>query len=109
IDLSVGSYDASWKYKGVCSYYQLRYEKKKKLLAQSSGDFTSAPFPEGASEFVDIHRENALAAGLRYAVMVVNNYAGLPFSQLERGFAGVMLREDVGGHHFDPRTVTLKF
>jgi hypothetical protein len=41
--------------------------------------------------------------------MVVNNYSGLPFSLLERGFAGLMLRDDPGGLHFDPRTVELKF
>jgi hypothetical protein len=42
-------------------------------------------------------------------VMVVNNYAGMPFSQLERGFAGLMLRDDTGGATFDPRTVALRF
>lgn len=110
IDLSVGFYDASWKYVGVCSYYGLRYTNQKgAVIAQSSGDFTSAPFPDGASEFVDLHRENAKAQNIRFAVMVVNAYGGMPFSQLERAFAGLMLREDVGGHHFDPRTVTLKF
>jgi hypothetical protein len=41
--------------------------------------------------------------------MVVNAYGGEPFSRLERGFAGLMLRDDAGGHHFDPRTVELKF
>jgi hypothetical protein len=41
--------------------------------------------------------------------MVINAYAGLPFSQLERGFAGLMLRDDPAGEHFDPRTVKLKF
>jgi len=39
----------------------------------------------------------------------VNAYSGMPFSQLERAFAGVMLRDDAGGAHFDPRTVELKF
>jgi hypothetical protein len=41
--------------------------------------------------------------------MVVNNYAGMPFNLLERGFAGLMLRDDMGGQHFDPRAVELKF
>src|SRR6185503_12105791 len=36
-------------------------------------------------------------------------YAGMPFSLLERGFAGMMLRDDPAGKHFDPRTVELKF
>lgn len=33
----------------------------------------------------------------------------MPFSLLERGFAGMMLRDDPGGKHFDPRMVDLKF
>jgi hypothetical protein len=58
---------------------------------------------------VDVCGDVALASGVRYAVMVVNAYAGMPFSQLERGFAGLMLRDDAKGWHFDPRTVELKF
>ena len=68
-----------------------------------------APFPDGASEFVDLDIEAALKSGVRYAAMIVNNYAGLPFSMLERGFAGIMLRDEPWGAFFDPRTVTLKF
>lgn len=109
IDLSVAFYDASWRHVGVCSFYSLTFLHRSLAVATSSGDLTSAPFPEGASEFVDVDRANALAAGARYAVMVVNNYSGLPFKQLERGFAGVMLRDDVHGAHFDPRTVKLRF
>ncbi|HEX3764838.1 MAG TPA: MXAN_6230/SCO0854 family RING domain-containing protein [Kofleriaceae bacterium] len=105
IDLSVAFYDASWRYLGVCSYYQLKWED----IATSSGDLRAGPFPDGASEFVDVDRRRAQAADVRYAVMVVNNYAGMPFAQLERGFAGLMLRDDAGGEHFDPRTVALRF
>ncbi len=110
LDLSVGLYDDSWRYVGVCSYYQLKLKGKDgALIAQSAGDLQDGPWPDGATEFVDLHRGQALAAGVRYAVMVVNNYRGMPFSRLERGFAGVMLRDDPGGRHFDPRTVQLKF
>lgn len=109
IDLSVAFYDARWTYVGVCSYYQLTCTSGDHRIAVSSGDLTSAPYPDGASEFVDIDRDAARAAGVRYAVMVVNAYAGDPFDRLERGFAGLMLRDDVMGHHFDPRTVALKF
>ncbi len=105
LDLSVAFYDAEWTYKGVCSYYQLKFED----VASSSGDFTSAPAPLGATEFVDVRRAEARALGVRYAVMVVNAYSGLPFSQLDRAFAGLMLRDDDHGLHFDPRTVELKF
>jgi hypothetical protein len=110
IDLSVGFYDAAWQHVAVCSYYNLRLDlDRKRPIARSSGDLRSAPFPDGASEFVDLHRDHALAHGLRYAVMVVNSYWGMSFDQLERGFAGMMLRDDLGGAHFDPRTVELKF
>lgn len=109
LDLSVAFYDRSWTYVGVCSYYQLRFEAARGTVARSSGDLRDAPWPEGATEFVDIDHGVARAAGIRYAVVVVNNYAGLPFSQLDRGFAGLMLRDDAGGHHFDPRTVELRF
>lgn len=105
VDLSVGFYDAAWRYLGVCSYYELRWGD----IATSAGDLRAAPFPDGASEFVDVDRDRARAAGARYAVMVVNNYGGMAFGQLERAFAGLMLRDDAFGDHFDPRTVALRF
>ncbi len=109
LDLSVSFYDADWSYVGVCSYYELTLKHQRDLIAQSAGDLQSAPFPHGATEFVDVHRGPALARGIRYAVFVVNSYAGMAFDQLERAFAGVMLRDDVLGEHFDPRTVALRF
>ncbi len=110
IDLSIGFYDGEWNYAGVCSYYNLRFAAAGGGdIAKSSGDLRSAPFPEGASEFVDLDRGRAAAQGIRYAVMVVNNYAGLPFAKLERGFAGLMIRDGADGRHFDPQAVALKF
>jgi hypothetical protein len=110
LDLSVAFYDNSWNYMGVCSYYQLKLAGKQgDVIAKSAGDLRDAPWPDGATEFVDIERDQARAEGIRYAVMVVNNFAGMPFSLLERGFAGLMLRDDPGGQHFDPRTVQMKF
>lgn len=109
LDLSVAFYDGDWNHVGVCSYYQLRQEGKNgSVVAQSSGDFTDGPWPDGATEFVDVHRDSAIADGFRYAVMVVNAYAGMPFNKLERAFAGMMLREDLS-QPFDPRMVELKF
>lgn len=118
IDLSVAFYDQDFQYVGVCSYYELTCELAGKTIAKSSGDRQDAPWPDGATEFVDRYRDEARAAGIRYAVMVVNAYAGMTFSQLERGYAGIMQRDDAAGahpvgyheaRHFDPRTVTLKF
>lgn len=110
LDLSIGFYDQNWQYQGVCSYYQLKYiGVGEEVIATSSGDLRDAPFPDGASEFVDLNCDAAMAQGIRYAVAVLNNYSGLAFEQLERAFAGVMFRDDVHGEHFDPRTVELKF
>ena len=110
LDLSVGFYDQQWNYVGVCSYYQLQFaDKQGRSLAVSAGDLRDAPFPDGATEFVDFDRDLALTQGIRYAVAVVNNYAGMPFEQLNRAYAGIMMREDKLGRHFDPRTVALKF
>ena len=122
LDLSVGFYDDKWQYQGVCSYYQLEFtsadgtpeeclvfDEEEKWIARSAGDLVEAPYPDGASEFIDLHCKNAQKLGIRYAVMVINSYAGMPFSALERAFAGVMLRDDPMGKHFDPRSVELKF
>lgn len=110
LDLSVAFYDESWRYVDVCSYYQLQARSNQgNWFAKSAGDLRNAPWPQGATEFVDIHCDQARADGIRYAVMVVNNYRGMPFSLLERGFAGLMLRDSDDGKHFDPRTVELKF
>lgn len=110
IDLSIGFYNGDWKQAGVCSYYNLRLNNKYgENIAVSGGDRTDAPFPDGASELIDLDWNRALAHGIRYAVMIVNAYSGMPFSLLERGFAGLMLRQEAGGLHFDPQTVELRF
>lgn len=110
LDLSVALYDEAWRYIGVCSYYHLKLTAASgQVMAQSAGDLRDAPWPDGATEYVDLHCEPAMAQGTRYAVMVVNNYGGMPFSLLERCFAGMMIRSDPGGRHFDPRMVELKF
>lgn len=110
LDLSVAFYDESWRYLGLCSYSQLKWTGEDgSLLAQSAGDLRNAPWPDGATELIDLHTGPAREAGARYAVMVINAYSGMPFSQLARGFAGVMLRDHAEGLHFDPRTVELRF
>jgi hypothetical protein len=109
VDLSVAFYDHQWNHVGVCSYYQLQCSMGGDVVARSSGDLRSAPYPDGASEFVDVDRLRAVAGGARYAAMVVNNYSGMAFGTLERAYAGLMLRDDVDGAHFDPRTVLHRF
>src|SRR5262249_3907823 len=101
---------AKWNLVGECSYYQLKTMGKNGAeIATSAGDLRDAPFPDGATELVDVHRDHALNEGIRYAVMVVNNYDGMPFSRLQLAFGGVMRRDDAEGAHFDPRTVHLRF
>jgi len=98
LDLSVALYDSAWRFLGVCSYYELKLvTPKREIVAQSAGDLRNAPWPDGATEFVDLDCELAGSLGARFAVMVINAYAGLPFSQLEQGFAGLMLRDDPAG------------
>lgn len=110
LDLSVGFYDANWKELGVCTYYELQYVGEHgRRIAYSSGDLTSAPYPDGASEFVDIDLAAARAEGIRYAVMLAANYSGNAFEELERAFAGLMYRDTADGLHFDPRTAALRF
>lgn len=110
LDLSIALYDSQWRYQNVCSYYALKVTNSEhEVIAKSSGDMRDAPWPNGATEFVDLDCQKATAMGARYAVMVINAFAGLSFSQLDRAFAGLMLRDDPGGDHFDPVTVQLKF
>ncbi|XKM06232.1 hypothetical protein HF313_24525 [Massilia atriviolacea] len=110
LDLSVAFYDDDWHYLGVCSYYQLTCTGRDgSVIATSAGDLTDAPFPNGASEFVDLDCALARRNGVRYAVAVLNNYSGMAFENLEHAFAGLMLRDEVQGEHFDPRTVALRF
>ena len=109
LDLSIGFYDAQWQHVGTCSYYRRVFQGQFGQIAVSAGDLTSAPYPNGASEFIDLDCAMAEKHGIRYAVAVVNNYSGQAFEQLEHAFVGMMLRGDTQGHHFDPRTVEMKF
>ncbi|NHZ95371.1 MXAN_6230/SCO0854 family RING domain-containing protein [Massilia sp. CCM 8734] len=110
LDLGVGFYDEDWKLVGECSYCELTWRGRDgETIAISAGDLRNAPFPDGATEFIDLDCELARRHGVRYAVMEINNYSGLPFEALEHAFAGLMFRDDVQGAHFDPRTVALRF
>ncbi|GLW67971.1 hypothetical protein Kpho02_02700 [Kitasatospora phosalacinea] len=95
LDLSVALYDDDWRHRGTCDYTQLVFGRR---AAVHSGDYTSAPPPKGASEFVDLDLAALRSAGARYAVMIVFSYNDVPFDRLPEaftGFAGV--DEDEGG------------
>ncbi|MFI7028634.1 MXAN_6230/SCO0854 family RING domain-containing protein [Microbispora rosea] len=103
LDLSVAVFDARWEFVGLCDYTNLRLGAN---AAVHSGDLTSAPEPQGASEFVDLDVAALRATGGRYVVPVVFSYNDVPFDDLVRGFAGFM--DDPGGL-FDPLAVRQRF
>lgn len=104
LDLSVAVYDAAWHLVGTCDYTHLRLPG-----ATHSGDFTSAPAPRGASEFIDLDVDTLAQAGGRYAVMSVLSYNDVPFTNMAEAFAGFMVRDEGARGHFDARTVEQRF
>ncbi|NHZ35103.1 MXAN_6230/SCO0854 family RING domain-containing protein [Massilia rubra] len=110
LDLAIGFYDEHWNLIGECSYRDLTWlGRDGETVAVSSGDLRDAPFPDGATEFVDLDCALARSNGVRYAVMEINSFCGMPFEALEHAFAGLMFRDDMQGAHMDPRTVALRF
>ena len=109
IDLSVAFYDSEWKYQGVCSYYEPHLHHRRQVDRQERRRPSRWAIPGRCHRVRRSRRAAARGVGVRYAVMVVNAFAGMTFDQLERGYAGIMLRDDAHGAHFDPRTVALKF
>lgn len=105
IDSSVMLFDENYNQVSYCSYYMLRDEA---LTMTHSGDITSAP--NGASEFIDIQLKKALGIEARYAAISINSYSGIPYSELEECFVGLMNRADSqSGEIFEPKTVSQKF
>ncbi|MEU1287395.1 MXAN_6230/SCO0854 family RING domain-containing protein [Kitasatospora sp. NPDC005856] len=107
LDLSVAFYDEQWQFTGLCDYTRLVLGPR---AAVHSGDFTTAPPPHGATEFVDLDLRALGEARARYAVVVVFSYNDVPFEDLTHAFAGFMTltpseaaRTRKGGFH--PRSV----
>ncbi len=115
LDLSVAFYDEDWKLVNECTYYNLASEQMvsdedKCRYATHSGDFQAAPYPNGATEYIDLDREKARTVGVRYAVMLVTVYAGVDFNELERAYVGLMYRNELKKSAvFDPQTVRYKY
>lgn len=108
LDLSVVLYDANWTYKGMCDYTRLVYGQR---AAVHSGDLTSAPAPEGATEYVDLDLARLAEAGVRFAVPVVFSFNDIPFDRLVDAFAGFMALHAREGRDavYDPRTVRQRY
>lgn len=109
LDLSVAFFDADWKYTGLCDYTRLRHGPDG--AAVHSGDLTSAPAPDGATEYVDLDLAALAENGDAYAVPVVFSYNSVPFDELPDAFAGFMALPADGprGSSYDPRTVRQRF
>ncbi|MEU9718224.1 MXAN_6230/SCO0854 family RING domain-containing protein [Streptomyces sp. NPDC047976] len=109
LDLSVAFFDADWKYTGLCDYTRLRHGPDG--AAVHSGDLTSAPAPEGATEYVDLDLAALAEHGDAYAVPVVFSYNNVPFDELPDAFAGFMAlpADRPRDSSYDPRTVRQRF
>ncbi|MFE2412175.1 MXAN_6230/SCO0854 family RING domain-containing protein [Kitasatospora sp. NPDC059408] len=104
LDLSVALYDERWRFSGLCDYTNLVHGNR---AAVHSGDYVSAPPPDGATEFVDLDLARLAAGGARYAVVIVFSYNDVAFEQLTEAFAGFMDlgATPSGGEHYHPRAV----
>ncbi|MFF7248803.1 MXAN_6230/SCO0854 family RING domain-containing protein [Embleya sp. NPDC008237] len=108
LDLSIALYDANWEYLGLCDYTNLVYGPDRAMV--HSGDFTSAPAPHGATEFVDLDIARLAAQDVRYAVVVVFSYNDVAFDDLLDAFAGFQDLDAVAaGRTFDPSAVRQRF
>ncbi|MEU3350672.1 MXAN_6230/SCO0854 family RING domain-containing protein [Streptomyces sp. NPDC037389] len=109
LDLSVAFFDEDWRAVGLCDYTRLRYRDD---AAVHSGDLTSAPPPDGATEYVDLDLTALAGAGARYAVPVVFSFNDVPFDELPDAFAGFMTVSgpaEARDASYDPRAVRQRF
>ncbi|MFE2270840.1 MXAN_6230/SCO0854 family RING domain-containing protein [Streptomyces lavendulae] len=109
LDLSVAFFDADWKFTGLCDYTALRHGPDDGAV--HSGDLTSAPAPDGATEYVDLDPAALARHGDAFAVPVVFSYNNVPFEDLPDAFAGFMgLAADAPRDaSYDPRAVRQRF
>lgn len=107
VDLSATIHNEKFDYLGDCSYYNIN---RKKYGMVHSGDFTNAPAPKGASEYVDIDINKAIEAGVRYVLINVYSYSGESFSEIKDCYCGYMSRDSAKkGEVFEAKTVEHKY
>lgn len=105
LDLSTAFFDSEWNNKGLCDYTHLNYINSS---AVHSGDYTSAPKPDGATEFLDLDIEKLINHGVRYVSYIVFSFNSIPFDEMSTAFTGWMsLKEDQ--KLFEPKKVEQKF
>lgn len=89
LDLSLLLLDADFNVKDRVSYYKPTYSLNDDVVIKHSGDYTYAPEPSGASEFVDINIKAMNGnSDVRYGVMYVNMYSGVKLNQLDHCVSG---------------------
>ncbi len=103
LDLSLIEFDKDMNFQGQVSYTNLSEGGIK-----HSGDITSAP--HGAAEFIDVTLDKVKKEA-RYLGIQIYKYAGENFSQLEKSYAGWMIRDKATSSYksFDIKTVQNKF
>ncbi|MDN3021191.1 MXAN_6230/SCO0854 family RING domain-containing protein [Streptomyces sp. S.PB5] len=110
LDLSVALYDEAWEFAGLCDYTSLVHEGRS---AVHSGDLTSGPAPDGATEYVDLDLGALAERGVRFALPVVFSYNDVAFEELLDAFAGFMAlpsaAEEDRDASYDPRTVRQRY
>ncbi|MEV8536763.1 MXAN_6230/SCO0854 family RING domain-containing protein [Streptomyces sp. NPDC051211] len=109
LDLSVAFFDGDWNFTGLCDYTELTHGPDR--AAVHSGDLTSAPAPDGATEYVDLDLAALARHGDAFAVPLVFSLNNVPFDALPDAFAGFMALPADGPRDssYDPRTVRQRF
>ncbi|MFG2298154.1 MXAN_6230/SCO0854 family RING domain-containing protein [Streptomyces sp. NPDC048603] len=110
LDLSVAFFDGDWNFTGLCDYTELTHGPDG-AAAVHSGDLTSAPAPDGATEYVDLDLAALARHGDAFAVPLVFSYNNVPFDELPDAFAGFIALPADGPRDssYDPRTVRQRF
>lgn len=104
IDLSAIAFDEDWNYVS-----HLDYTRLDGIGGKHSGDFTDAPRPTGASEFIDINKELFLNQCIRYISMNVYSFTGQKFKEIDC-FAGVMEVSSLNNTDvYNPLDVSIKY
>lgn len=104
IDLSATLFSEDFTLRDQISYTNLR---NRSIKTCHSGDIVDAP--HGASEFIDVDIEAAIAGGFRYVVMEVYVFAGPDFKDHDTCFVGWMTRaEPKSNEIYEPKTVQQK-
>lgn len=91
IDLSFGLLDETLNGIDNVSFSKRTLSIKGKVAISHSGDFTYAPEPDGASEFIDINVDtfdDLVNQGYRYGMMYVNVYYGSTFDKMPHCVSG---------------------